>query len=514
MTRPNVLLIVTDQQRADHVGFGGNAIVRTPNLDALAARGTVFDRCYVANPICMPNRCSILTGRVPSVHGVIFNDRALAWGANTFVRVLRGAGYRTGLVGKSHIQHGMTANLALGQKGGAPLVDPYPPGWDTWEHPERYVEGPVEVPEDFYGFDHVEFAVGHGDQVQGHHYRWALERGGDPALLSGDWGAERPALQRYTDWWQVYQPALPESLYSSTFVAERSIAFIESAARSGQPWMLQCSFPDPHHPFTPPGDWWDAYDPGAMPVPETFDDPLEDAPRHLKTIRTLKPGKNVVQMFGPTKDQLRHAFAAEYGMLGLVDQCVGRVLGALEKSGAARDTIVIFTSDHGDMFGDHGLMLKGWMHYQGVLRVPLVIARPGAAPLRTRALASSLDLAQTILELCGAEPFAGMQGASLAPLLDDATASVRDHVYVEDDFPNHDRMPLLPAHTRTLVTDEGRITRHSTGEVEIFDLARDPNELTNLAAKPAGRDLRAHLHERLADAMLRYDDLARPEART
>nr|MCS5628477.1 sulfatase-like hydrolase/transferase [Planctomycetota bacterium] len=277
-----------------------------------------------------------------------------------------------------------------------------------------------------------------------------------------------------------------------------------------EPWFLQCSFPDPHHPFTPPGEWWDAYDPNAMPVSETFDDPLEDAPKHLQTFRGLKPGRNPVQMFGPTRDQVRHARAAEYGMLEMIDQGIGRVLSALEHSGAAEDTIVIFTSDHGDMFGDHGLMLKGWMHYQACLRVPLIIARPGQASARTRSLVSSLDLAQTVLELCNLEEYEGMQGVSLLPVLDDPSAGVRDHVYIEDDFPNHARVPFLPARTRSLLTDEGRISRYSTGEVEVFDLERDPQELRNLANRPEGRELRSHLGERLADALLDYSDIARP----
>ena len=108
--RPNILFLITDQQRADHAGFAGNGVVRTPNLDGLAARGTVFDNAWVANPVCMPNRSSIMTGRLPTSHGVIFNDRSLEWGANTHVRRFREAGYRTALIGKSHLQHGMSRN--------------------------------------------------------------------------------------------------------------------------------------------------------------------------------------------------------------------------------------------------------------------------------------------------------------------------------------------------------------------------------------------------------------------
>jgi arylsulfatase A-like enzyme len=508
--RPNVLLIITDQQRADHVGFGGNDILRTPNLDAFAARSTVFDRAYVANPICMPNRSTILTGRVPSVHGCVFNDRALPWGANTCVRVLRNAGYRTALIGKSHLQPGLSSEQVFEPDAPAAVDDPYPTGWDAWENPGRYEEGLVDVPEDFYGFDHVEFAIGHGDQVAGHHYRWALERGGVPAALTGIWGIDRPAKQRYADWWQIYQPVVPESLYSTTFVTEQAVSWLEDAAPREEPWFLQCSYPDPHHPFTPPGKWWDAYDPDAMPIPATFNDPLTNAPKHLRLIKGLKPGKNPVQMFGATEDQLRHAFAAEYGMLEMIDQGVGQVLAALERTGAADDTLVIFTSDHGDMFGDHGLMLKGWMHFQGTLRVPLAISAPGSTPGRTRSLASSLDLAQTVLDYCDLEPYEGMQGASLRPLIADPNAEVRDHVYIEDDNPNFERMRVLPEKARTLLTDDGRITRYASGETEIFDLAVDPDEMNDLADQPAGRDRRAHLTERLAAALLRYTDLSKP----
>jgi len=138
--RPNILWIVADQLRADHVGFGGNPIVRTPHLDALAARATVFDQAWVANPICMPNRCSMLTGRMPSAHGVIFNDRSLAPNANTCARELAGAGYRTALIGKAHLQHGLSRNVVRDRKESPTFENPYPDGWDTLENPETYLD--------------------------------------------------------------------------------------------------------------------------------------------------------------------------------------------------------------------------------------------------------------------------------------------------------------------------------------------------------------------------------------
>ena len=175
--RPNVLFIITDQHRADHVGFGGNDVVRTPNLDALAARSTVFDRAYVSNPVCMPNRSSIMTGRMPSAHGVIFNDRSLSPDANTFVSQLRDNGYRTALIGKSHLQHGMSREAVVDLPGDPALRAPWAEGWDTIEHQERYESGDTPDLDDFYGFEHIELTLGHGALSGGHHYQWALDRG-------------------------------------------------------------------------------------------------------------------------------------------------------------------------------------------------------------------------------------------------------------------------------------------------------------------------------------------------
>lgn len=504
---PNILWIVADQLRADHVGFGGNRIVRTPNLDALAARATVFDRAYVANPICMPNRCSMITGRMPTAHGVIFNDRSLAWNANTCVRQLVAAGYDTTLIGKSHLQHGLSRNVSRAARVSPTQSALLPPGWDTLEDTERYLDGEPEIT-DFYGFRHVEFAIGHGDAVTGHHYRWALERGADPASLNIAWETAGPALERYPGWWQVYQPTLPEELHSTTFVTERTIASLERMARGSRPFFLQCSYPDPHHPFTPPGKWWKAYDPKDMPLPSTLDDDLSGAPRHLQLIRSWKPSKNMVQMFGADPDLVRHAMAAEYGMIEMMDQGIGEVLRALDRLGFSRNTVVVFTSDHGDMFGDHGLMLKATMHYQGCLRVPLLIARPGDTGLRTQSLASSLDLGQTFLHLGGSHPFADMQGKSLVPILNDTHRVVRDHCLVEEDFPLAMMGSPLPLHTRTLYADRYRYSRYSSGDVELYDLVDDPDERRNLAAESAHRAARGEMAERLAAAMMAVAPMA------
>lgn len=501
---PNVLLICTDQHRADHVGFGGNTVVRTPNLDSIAARGTVFDRTYVANPVCMPNRSSILTGRLPSAHGVVFNDRSLNWGANTFVRRLSAAGYRTQHIGKAHIQvH--SANFFPDGDGIPVGWDPERDNWDGLESLARYVGGDPGPVEDFYGFDEAEFCLGHGALVGGHHLPWAIARGFDPALGGG--GPKSPSLFRSAHWWQVSKPAYDEGFHSTEFVTSRSVEFIEAASGDTEPWFLFASYPDPHHPFTPPGDWFDRHDSADMTLPESFSDPVDHLPEFLREMSADAGARGPMRIGA---EALRDAMAAQYGSIEMIDEGVGRMLAALESSGQLDDTIVIFTSDHGDMFGDHGFMLKGGFVFEGTTRVSLVVAQPDGSAARTSSLASSLDIGSTILDLVGVDSFDGVQGVSLAPVLADPQVEVRDHVLIEEDVPDYGLWSnAVPEHSRTLVTTDARMTRYSTGEGELYDLATDRGERANLFDQPAGVDLRHDLTDQLADALVAAADYAR-----
>ena len=510
--RPNVLFVITDQQRADHVGFRGNDVVRTPHLDGLAARGTVFDNAWVANPVCMPNRSSIMTGRMPTAHGVIFNDRSLDWGANTFVRQFRDAGYRTALIGKSHLQHGMSRNSVYRVDSESAVDDPYGAGWNTLEDFERYADGPPEFPESFYGFEHVELAIDHGSRVTGHHLHWALDKGATYEDMVVPMTDESPGNRRHDNWWQIYQAPYDPELHSTTFVTQRTVAFIEESAAAQQPWVAWASFPDPHHPMCPPGEWFDRHDPADMELPATVDDPLDDAAFYVRRIVQLHPRdqRQWVTPCGVAGDHelLRAAIAATYGMIEMIDDGVGRILDAVERLGQTDDTIVVFTSDHGDMMGDHGLMLKGYLHYRGTLQVPLVIADPTRAPSRTDQLAGSIDLGPTLMEIAGLSGYDGIQGTSLVPLLDDPNILVRDHVLIEDDFPRAlAAVTTTPAKTRTILADGMKYTRHSTGEDQLFDLDDDPDELRHLGATDPTR--RAAMMERLAEALIAADDDAR-----
>lgn len=516
-TPPNFLFICTDQQRADHTGFGGNPLLDTPNLDSLAASGTVFDRALVANPICMPNRCSIITGRMPSVHGTRVNGVALRPDTNTFLRVLRSGGYRTSHIGKAHLQNmgyrpEVTAKLFPPEVGDA-RIDPFPSGWDRQEAVERFGEGPVPPVTDFYGYERADIVSFHGDMCHGHYHWWLRDQGVDPRSLQGPGNA----TASFPEWNQIYRTALPVELHPTSYVGLRTVAEIEAAAADGRPFFIHASFPDPHHPFTPPGRYWDLYDPDEIPLPESFEDPHTNSMPQIREVAAHRGRPpHSVEYWAPTEHQFRHAAAAEYGAITLIDEQVGAMLEALRRTGHDRDTVVIFTSDHGDMFGDHGLLLKMGIHYQGCLRVPLVISDPGRGTARnSSSLVSSLDLAQTVLELAGLPEFRGMQGHSLVPLLDDPDVEVRTALMIEEDEQDDPFGVGMPLRMRTLVTDRARLTTYrGLDEGELFDLDGDPLEMHNLFGDSAARALRCEMAELLATEMAAMaDESPRPTHR-
>jgi arylsulfatase A-like enzyme len=192
----------------------------------------------------------------------------------------------------------------------------------------------------------------------------------------------------------------------------------------------------------------------------------------------------------------------------MIDEAIGRVVSTLDRLGQTDDTIIVFTSDHGDMMGEHGLMLKGHMPFRGTQQIPLLISAPKCPPGRTDSLASSIDLGPTLMELCGIDAYDGIQGVSLNPILSDPVASVRDHILIEEDFPDFlASVTSTPSKTRTLVTRDTRYTRNSDGHEMMFDKIADREERRELAS--SDRPRRSEMLERLADALIAGADAAR-----
>jgi len=523
--RPNFLFFFTDQQRWDHVGYAGNPVLRTPNIDRIAGGGSWLSRFYVSSPTCMSNRATFMTGRIPRVNGVRYNGIPLDLDSVTFVDLLLAAGYRTALIGKSHLQ-GMTSEAAKAPReaypdGLAPPPDELAEARRTaytradyaWEMNQEWARpGHAEsIRTPFYGFEDVIFCLGHGDLVTGHYSAWLASKAPGINLQPGPAGARTVSEVRAA---QVYQPAIPEELYPTRFIEEETVRWLERHAASGRdrPFFLQCSFPDPHHPFTPPGRYYSMYDPEQVELPPSFHTPTRDAtPPQAWLWEEFERGAESPRWTYPFvtgEPQARDILAKTYGQIAMIDDAVGAVLDALERSGLAGNTVVCFLSDHGEYLGDHGLMLKGPMQYQSVVRTPFAWRDPDPAYNRGRLdeLGSTSDLARTVLSRAGLRPYNGVQGVDLCPLLK-GEGAVRDRVLVEytTQYPYLGFDDLVTV--STLIDRQWRISVWQNRDWgELYDLAADPHELNNLWSDPAAAPDKEAILVKLIHAIQNHAD--------
>lgn len=523
--RPNFLFFITDQHRVDCLGCYGHPVLKTPNIDSIAARGTRFERFYVATPVCMPNRATLMTGRMPSVHGVRSNGSPLPLQSNTFIDALRAAGYSTALMGKSHLQNFSDMPAALKRPPARPgdqvldaeFAEARKPaaseGPYDQEHPKQWEAGrdfKMRLP--FYGFEHVDLCTAHGDQVGGHYYVWLKSQRPDADALRD----RKSQLPHDYVCPQAYRTPIPEELYPTSYIAERSCAWIDRYAAAddrSQPFFMMVSFPDPHHPFTPPGRYWSLYRPQDMALPASFHHGNRPLARPVAwALAQRESGRAVVTeqaAFAVNEREAREAMALSCGMIAMIDDAVGRILAQLTARGLAEDTIVIFTTDHGDFLGDHRLLLKGPAHYDGITHVPFIWAEPGTRPSRrTDVIAGTLDIAATVLDRAGIQPYNGIQGESLLPAITgEGAVSPRDSMVIEDDQQRALLGYQSPSRMRTLITSRWRMTiAHADAWGELYDLANDRHEMDNLFEDPGHRGVRAELMEKLAYRQIELAD--------
>lgn len=521
--QPNFLIILTDQHRADHLGCYGNPIVRTPHIDALAGAGMRFERNYVANPVCMPNRGSIMTSRMPSTHGARSNGIALPLESVTFADLLSEFGYRTALVGKSHLQNmedrpplmpvvekdPALRESSLYQEARRAPADPSAYEQELrsrWADPAHHIRTP------YYGFQEVVLCNHHADECFGDWLRWLQA---ERPELAGQVGREHGDLDPRFIAPQAWRTKLDEFSYPSHYIAEQTAQWIARHMQSTpqQPFALMCSFPDPHHPWTPPGKYWDMYDPAAMPVPASMRGEGESAPHVRWLMQERQRGEARVdgpRMFAASPREVQEMLALTYGMISNIDDRIGLILQTLKDTGADANTVVIFTSDHGDLMGDHGIVLKGPLHYQGLIRTPLIWREPagqGDAGSVRDDLCSSLDLPASILQRAGIAAVNGMQGKALVGTQGEPRISGRDAVLIEE---NQQRAYLgfdKPVRVRTIVTSSHRMSVFADSAWgELYDLQADPLECSNLWDEPQCQALRGQLMERLTQLLVEHGD--------
>jgi len=399
--RPNFLVIITDQQRGDALGCAwrpwrsGRNVLQTPNLDRVAAEGVRLTRAYVNNPLCMPSRSTLLTGQTPRGHGVRTNGINLDWDTPTITGALGDVGYRAHSVGKIHAR---TFGLPNGADPETLHPRDHPESRWMWDH------GKIDhLPEPYYGFQTTEWTGGHGAGVHGDYTTWLAREYPDLVTLHSTTAWQRAESGAE----QSYRMALPPEVHYNTWVADRTIAFLEQAAteaRSGRPFMAWASFPDPHHPFATPDPWYSMYDRREVPLPVRREGELENlAPLFRDIFERDVPLSGRRRATRISDNHLREIIAITYGMISFVDQQVGRILTALDQLRLAEDTVVVFLADHGDLMGDHWLINKGPFHFDGLLNVPGIWRYPRqfSRGVVSDALASHLDFAPTVLELAG-----------------------------------------------------------------------------------------------------------------
>ena len=478
----NVLLLLTDQQRKDSIGAYGNPLVRTPSLDRLAAEGVRFERAYCQNPFCSPSRASILTGLYPRTHGLWHNGiRFDAVGAPTLADMLGEHGYRTGSVGKIHL---------------GPSFGPHPPSGfeesrDYWsKHPQmRHWRGP------YCGFQEVEMTHGHVhySATSGHYGAYLAEEFPEGVDLF-----KRDSALLDQGYFETWRNAMPEEHHYNTWIAQRTIGMIDRFG--AEPFFIHCSFPDPHHPLSACEPYASMYDPAEVPQPIPAS--LEELERMPPVYRAYYLGRE--NFFGkppsfPDKiagEPLREMMAQMYGMVTHVDRCIGRILDHLGARGLLDETLIIFTTDHGELMGDHGFVLKGPFFYQSLLNVPLIVSAPGAEPAVRRELVAHVDLVPTILDSLGLELPEYLPGRSLAGQLRGQPGDVRDAVLTEF-------RPFGGPNMKLLHTDRWKYVYYA-GQPwgELFDLREDPLERRNLFGQPDRADVQGQLHARLLDELV------------
>ncbi|MEM1237966.1 MAG: sulfatase-like hydrolase/transferase [Pseudomonadota bacterium] len=512
--RPNFVLFITDQHRADYLGCYGHPILQTPNIDGIAERGVAFDSFYVASPVCMPNRASLMTCRMPSSHGVTMNGVPLSRKNVTFVELLKAAGYKTALIGKSHLQ----------TFTGAPPTTNVPPARDgyfrangdlteavrhdlntpiyKYEEPDFWSGPQPRVPTPFYGFDHVELVTGHGDHIGGDYTAWLLEREPNAAELMG---AENQLPHDYTCP-QAVRTAVPAELYSTTYIAERAAAWIEDQKDDDQPFFLMVSWPDPHHPFNPPGKYWDVYNPDDFPVPEAFTRNDWTPPPHVAGVLTTREDGRAnlggMSAVGCSAREAQEAQALTCGMITMIDDAVGQVQSSLQASRRAGETVEIFTTDHGDHLGDHRLLFKGAEQYEQITRVPFLWADPeGANGTRVDTIGQTQDIGTTILERARIEAAWGMQGQDLFG------QGGRDAAFIQ--YAHQKAMDDIgvPPNIHTVRDRRFRLSvLQDMDWGELYDLEADPGEFRNLWDDPGHALDKARLMEGLIRAELAHVD--------
>lgn len=451
--KPHILFIFADQHRYDCMAHTGHPLVRTPSLDQLAREGVSFTNAFTPSPICVPARCSLLTGQWPSQHGVVFNYdgetfKPLDAATPTHPRLLQLAGYRTVHVGRWHVD---------------PHRDPY-----------------------HFGFH---------DFVPEHRYKkWRATQGIPPVPPH--------------DWFGTEDPHITPDQSSPAWGARQVLRWFDLASEEGEPLFIHWHMTEPHLPCVPPKDLADLYNPAHIPPWPAFHDPCTHKPFIQRQMR------HTWRVHNFSWSDWAPAVARYLATITCLDYAIGLVLTGLDQRGLRERTFVIYSADHGDMCGSHGMLDKHHVMYDDVVHVPLILRWPGTLPPNTRCdafVSNVIDLAATFCDVAGIPAPATFAGQSLLPLArGDVNAPRRSDIfasYAGNQF---------GAYSQRMIRDaRWKYVWNPVAEDELYDLATDPAELHNRASDPACAHELARLQARLLWWMEHtHDRLLNPWTRT
>ncbi|MBD2869008.1 sulfatase family protein [Paenibacillus arenilitoris] len=468
MKQPNILWICTDQQRFDTLGCYGNEQVRTPNIDRLASEGVRFEHAFCQATVCTPSRASFLTGRYPRTTRCRQNGQDIPEDERLVTRVLSDAGYVGGLSGKLHIS---ACNPSVTRGTERRIKD----GYDEfhWSH----------HPDDHWPTNE--------------YIQWLQSKG----------KRYRPVPSEQSKYVQIGPDAED---HQTTWCAEKAITFMEANQQYDHPWFFSVNLFDPHHPFNPPASHLERYVKALedIPLPNYAEGEPERKTYFQQFDHNGAYGEPKLYPYSKMNEtDHRMIRAAYWAMIDLIDEQVGRMLDALERTGQKDNTIVVFMSDHGELLGDHGVYLKGAYFYEPSVRVPLIVSWPGnfASGTTCAELVELVDLAPTLLEAAGLPKEPGMQGKSLLPLLRDGRPEggepFREDVYCEHYNASSKQGGIGGFATMVRTARYKAALYHKRNEGELYDLERDPGETNNLWHDPGHADVKLQMLQRMCDRM-------------